>query len=306
VIERVESAFDWMLGNGPAQRAAMVWSKPQATVLAYHAIVQPERFEDHLKFLLRHWRPISLDELIVSCHGVGELPRRAVLLTFDDGDRSLMDCALPLLRERGVPGLAFVISDLLESDRPPWWSEVEVLLATGGSSNRLPDLSGSQAVSALKRMPDADRESVVEELRVSALPGASRAEQLSRADLKELETGGIEIGNHTNTHPFLPRCPAARTEAEVREAHIALESALGHHPRAFAYPNGDWDPRAEAVLEELEYEVAFLFDHRINRLPIRNPLRISRLRVDSTTSMNRFRAIVSGLHPSLHRLRGGK
>jgi peptidoglycan/xylan/chitin deacetylase (PgdA/CDA1 family) len=306
VIERVEGALDWVLGNGPGQRAAIVWSKSHARVLAYHAIVQPERFEDHLNFLLRHWRPISLDELIASRYGTRALPRRAVLLSFDDGDRSLMDCALPLLRERGVPGLAFVISDLLDSDRPPWWSEVEMLLATGGSSNRLPDLSGSQAVSVLKRMPDADRQSVVAELRLSALPSVSRAEQLSRADLKELETGGIEIGNHTNTHPFLPRCPAARAEAEVRDAHIALESALGHPPKAFAYPNGDWDPRAESVLEELEYEAAFLFDHRINRLPIRHPLRISRLRVDSTTSLNRFRAIVGGLHPSLHRLRGEK
>jgi hypothetical protein len=51
--------------------------------------------------------------------------------------------------------------------------------------------------------------------------------------------------------------------------------------------------------------VAFLFDHRLAPLPLREPLRISRLRVNSDTSTDRFRIILSGLHPTVHRVRGG-
>jgi peptidoglycan/xylan/chitin deacetylase (PgdA/CDA1 family) len=275
-------------------------------VLAYHAIHRPELFEEHVKFVLGHYRPISLADLLAACRGRGELPLRAVLLSFDDGDGSLMDVVLPLFKERGIPGVAFVITGLLESTQPPWWSEVEGLLAAGGTSPSIRESIPAFAIRALKKMPEVDREAAVQELRASASTTTAPADQLTEVDLRALEAGGIDIGNHTTTHPCLPRCTTARIETEIREAHTALESSLGHPPTAFAYPNGDWDSRAERVLKQLGYEAAFLFDHRTNPRRIADPLRISRLRVDSATTMDRFRMIVSGLHPALHRLRGGK
>jgi peptidoglycan/xylan/chitin deacetylase (PgdA/CDA1 family) len=217
-----------------------------------------------------------------------------------------MSVVLPILSERGIPGVAFVISNLVESDRLPWWAEVEDLQSAGASSDLLNGVDKTLTVRALKQMPDSYRDKVIEELRSSVPPVVMHAKQLTPADLRALETGGISIGNHTNTHPCLPQCSRMKLEAEIRDAHSLLEFGLGHPPKAFAYPNGDWDQRAEKVLKDLGYEAAFLFDHRTNRLPISDSLRISRLRVDSTTTMDRFRMIVSGLHPALHRLRGGK
>jgi peptidoglycan/xylan/chitin deacetylase (PgdA/CDA1 family) len=301
----MEPVVDWILAHGPAQIISVASAREQVQVLAYHGIDRPERFEDHVKYLLRYHHPVSLDDLIRACNGLGELPRHAVLLSFDDGDPSLMSVVLPLFRERGIPGVAFVISDLLDSNQPTWWSEVETLLPTEGPSKVLLGADIPSAVRALKQMLDTDRTRMLEELRSSAVTAPHTA-PLTQTDLAALETCGISIGSHTSTHPCLPRCTATKVEAEIRDSHSRLESALGHPPKAFAYPNGDWDSRAEPILKELGYEAAFLFDHRTNPLPIANPLRISRLRVDSATSMDRFRTIVSGLHPALHRLRGGK
>jgi hypothetical protein len=50
--------------------------------------------------------------------------------------------------------------------------------------------------------------------------------------------------------------------------------------------------------------VAFLFDHRVNPATPGHPLRISRVRVNDHTSLDRFAVIVSGLHPALHHARG--
>jgi hypothetical protein len=58
-------------------------------------------------------------------------------------------------------------------------------------------------------------------------------------------------------------------------------------------------------LSNLCYSAAFLFDHRHAR-PGSHALRISRLRVNSTTSIDRFAAILSGLHPAVHKARGGR
>jgi peptidoglycan/xylan/chitin deacetylase (PgdA/CDA1 family) len=93
---------------------------------------------------------------------------------------------------------------------------------------------------------------------------------------------------------------------EIERAHRRLTDALGHEPRTFAYPDGDRDRRAEPTLRELGYEAAFLFDHRLSPVRPRNPLAISRLRVNSTTTLDRFRTIASGLHPTVHRVRGGR
>jgi peptidoglycan/xylan/chitin deacetylase (PgdA/CDA1 family) len=93
-------------------------------------------------------------------------------------------------------------------------------------------------------------------------------------------------------------------ESEVTRAHEILADILGKAPTAFAYPNGNADPRSARALARLGYEAAFLFDHRIGRFPPADPHRISRLRVASSIRADRFRIIVSGLHPSLHRLLG--
>lgn len=51
----------------------------------------------------------------------GELPARAVALTFDDGYASVLEVAWPELRARGLPATLFAVSDYLESGRRfPW------------------------------------------------------------------------------------------------------------------------------------------------------------------------------------------
>jgi peptidoglycan/xylan/chitin deacetylase (PgdA/CDA1 family) len=121
----------------------------------------------------------------------------------------------------------------------------------------------------------------------------------------ELEAGGIEIGNHTMTHPCLDRCDDDTVDRQVRGAHEFLRNALGRAPRAFAYLNGNWDVRAHRVLAAEGYQAGFLFDHRLSALMPPDALRISRLRVGTQTGLDRFAAIVSGLHPAVHRARGG-
>ena len=71
--------------------------------------------------------------------------------------------------------------------------------------------------------------------------------------------------------------------------------------RLFAYPNGDWTPDSERVLAELDYDLALLFDHRLADVAEANPLRVSRVRLDTDASVGRARAILSGGHSMLYR-----
>lgn len=93
-------------------------------VLAYHAIeqrdrdsrfaryeIQPEAFRRHVKTLLRcggHF--VSANEVAHFLRGTGGLPRRPMLITFDDCYTSVLEHALPILREYGVPAIAFAVT----------------------------------------------------------------------------------------------------------------------------------------------------------------------------------------------------
>jgi peptidoglycan/xylan/chitin deacetylase (PgdA/CDA1 family) len=282
----------------------MLQAVRRLSVLAYHGVDDASCFRHQLTYLARTMRPVSMHDVLTAMYGGRSLPARAVLLTFDDGHRSLLEVGLPLLRERGFPAVAFIVPSMLDTDQPFWWTEAEGLMRQGGQSQRYPGLTPAAMVWRLKRVPDAVRLEVMAELRATANGPPPRTPQLRRAELPLLESAGITIGNHSMSHPCLPHCEDGKVVAEVTESHRLLRDALGREPTAFAYPNGDWDPRAEQTLADAGYETAFLFDHRANPSTPHHPLQISRLRVNSTTSLGRFAMIVSGLHPALHRARG--
>jgi peptidoglycan/xylan/chitin deacetylase (PgdA/CDA1 family) len=300
----IRGSLELLLRWSPVQVAFMLQAVRRLAVLAYHGIDDPVSFRRQLTYLGRLMQPVSAEDLLAAVYEGRQLPSRAVLLTFDDGHRSVLESGLPLLAERGFPAVAFVVAGVLDTDTPFWWAEVEHLVGKGGRAERLGARTPAATVSALKKLPDGERLAVIEELRASAEGPPLRTPQLRREELPVLEAAGVAVGNHTLTHPCLPRCDDDKAVAEVERSHRLLADALGHAPLTFAYPNGDWDPRAEAALAAAGYRAGFLFDHRVSPPTPPHPLRISRLRVNSTTSLGRFSMILSGLHPALHRVRG--
>ena len=301
-------AGDVALRRSPAQAVCTRRAARRLAVLAYHGVDDPEQFARQLDHVVRHAAPVSLDAVLAALSGGPPLPPHAVLVTFDDGFRSVLDAGLPLLRERGVPAVAFVLPGLLDTRQPFWWTEATLLHDAGARAAGTPTTSAAALVGWLKTVPDTRRVEVVEELRAAA-PGVDTSMgQLSRHELAILLEGGVAIGNHTWTHPCLDRCDTAEVTRQVVDAHDAIREVLGHPPRAFAYPNGNHDLRAEGLLGDLGYEAAFLFDHRLAQAPGRasDRLRISRLRVGTETSLDRFATILSGLHPAVHHARGGR
>jgi peptidoglycan/xylan/chitin deacetylase (PgdA/CDA1 family) len=305
VNARAEVWLDAALSRSPAQPVFGWRASRRLAVLAYHGVDDADRFASHLDHLLKVARPVSLDRVLAAFERGPPLPRRAVLVTFDDGHRSVLESGLPLIAERGVPAVAFVVAGLIDSDRPFWWSEVVDLASAGGVVTGLPSSSPEDLVRALKRVPDDRRGSAIEELRRTSSHAAAPMPQLRAEDLRALESGGIAVGNHTWSHPCLGRCADDVCRDEIERSHRKLADALGHEPVAFAYPDGDRDVRAAAVLRELGYRAAFLFDHRLSPHRPSDPFAVSRLRVNSTTTLDRFRTITSGLHPTVHRARGG-
>lgn len=274
----------------------------RVAVLAFHEVPDPQRFATHLDHLARAYTVVGLEEVAAAAGDGGGLPRGAVALTFDDGHRSVYEHAFPQLRARGWPATVFVVAGLIGTQEPFWWDELTGLLAAGATAPGLPD-DPREALRLLKTVPDEQRRRALDSLRRVA-PTAVRQPQLTWSEVREMAQGGITIGNHSLSHPCLPRCDDDVIEAELRGAHEVLTDRLERRPRTLAYPNGDADDRVRRVARNLGYELGLLFDHRLASPGGGDPLRTSRIRTDAAAPPERFRALVSGTHPGLHRLRG--
>ena len=298
---RVTALIDGLSVRSPLQTMFRRQARNKLAVLAYHSIDDPRRFAGHLDVLVQSACPVSFDDIVAAFDGA-PLPDRAVLVTFDDADATIAEVAAPLLAERGIPALAFVVTSTLDSDRPLWPAEARDLLRAGGHTPQLAGLDPETAVRTLKRLPDEQRLANLEALRRTAGRVARPARNLRSVDLATLSAVNIEIGNHTMTHPCLNRCTTPQIQNEIAEADRALRIA-GVQPRAFAYPNGDTDERVAAAVQANGYSAAFMFDHHMNSWPVRDRLEISRLRVNGRDSVDRFRAVLSGLHPAFLAIR---
>jgi glycosyltransferase involved in cell wall biosynthesis/peptidoglycan/xylan/chitin deacetylase (PgdA/CDA1 family) len=78
-------------------------------VLEQYGVPQPE-FRRHLELLDRHFCLIAPDEFFRYLAGTGGVPRKAVLVTFDDCYVDLVTAALPELRARNSSALAFLVT----------------------------------------------------------------------------------------------------------------------------------------------------------------------------------------------------
>jgi len=292
------SGLETILRWSPFQLASSWVNRSRPVVLAFHGVDDPEVFETLMDRVKRQYHPISVDELDGAVNGGKKLPDRSVLITFDDGHRSVVEHGLPILVERGLPAVTFVAAGLLSTSKAFWWTATADLLAAGGRLTGYESLSESELIRHLKQVPNEYRIRAMMELEQSAgRPPAPQA-QLKTEELGKLRSGGVAIGNHTWSHPCLNRCDPDTISDEIERAHTLLWAALGEPPIWFAYPNGDWDEKAEAILADLGYRLGFLFDHRLADVDSHR-LRVSRLRVNSDATPDRFAIILSGLHSAI-------
>jgi peptidoglycan/xylan/chitin deacetylase (PgdA/CDA1 family) len=295
--------LDALLAWSPAQPIMRRRHRGSLATLTYHAVTHPDRFARHLDVLASTTNPVSLDDVVATVVDGAALPPSAVLVTFDDGDPSILDVAAPMLHERGIPAILFVVTDLVGTDAMLWPEEVEHLVAHGGATRHAVG-DGRAVVRALKQVPDAVRREAIDELRRTAREPTGRSRQLTVEDLRTLESLNVAIGSHTASHPCLPNCDDATIEDEVTRSRARLAEVLGSPPAAFAYPNGDHDARAVAAVAAAGYTVGFVFDHRLSDVPPKDPHAISRVRINDAASVHRVRIATSGLHSAVHRSLG--
>jgi len=103
-----------------------------AVVVAFHRVdeapqsdsltIDVRMFERYCKFFGRHFRVVSLGDLVDRFER-GLAPNRELAITFDDGYLDNYDNARPVLEKLSLPATFFVVTQWIGTDVVPWWDE---------------------------------------------------------------------------------------------------------------------------------------------------------------------------------------
>ena len=238
-----------LLGAPPADASLLV--------LSYHDIrddvarqgdvdphaVSTQNFAAHLDWLHGNgYTAVDLDDVEAASRGVRPLPERAVLLTFDDGLRSVYTHAFPLLRAYRFPAVIAPVTGWVDL---PADSHVDY---AGPASH--------------------DRDDFVTWAHLREMQASGLVEVASHTDAMHYGALANPQGNvipAAVTRIYDPAADAyetaaqylARVRADLTASAAAIERELGQPPRAIVWPYAAYSQRTNAIADGLGMRFSF-------------------------------------------------
>lgn len=240
--------------------------------------IDAARFTEMCRWLGAMFNVVPLDVAMRQL-ARGELPSRALAITFDDGYADNHDVALPILNHFGMPATVFVTTGFL--DGGCMWNDVIIeslrrtrqlktdlgqLLPPGADCHFMLDTPAQRrhaldrVIDAVKYLEPDQRLSTVRRL-AEHLEVDIPTDLMMRSDqVVALHRGGLQVGAHTVSHPILTRIGRDAALGEMRDSKLHLERLLGEPVPLFAYPNGrpgvDFDDTSVALARQAGFEAA--------------------------------------------------
>lgn len=250
-----------------ARTAIRLFSPPgrkgRLSVLIYHRVL-PEydellkgephasEFEQTMRWVKRVFNVIPLRDGVEGLK-TGNLPDRALCITFDDGYANNESVAAPILKKLGLHATFFIATAYLDGGRMFNDSVMEAVRRFQGSeldltslglgrhaTGTIPDKSRAigHVLDAVKYKPAEERREIAE--RIAEIAGTTLPTDLmmTSEQAANLARMGFELGGHTETHPILAKLGADEARREIERGKRRVEELAGGRIGLFAYPNG--------------------------------------------------------------------
>lgn len=285
----ISHALDRVIARASPHR----WSRsgPSLIILTYHRILDRESevgsrvepgmyvrsrtFEKHLEVIRDEFEVVDLTKWIKLRDENRPLPKRACVVTFDDGWGDNFTNAFPLLEAYSVPATIFVIAGLVGTSKELWTDRLsrivqdlspdeigenalrseafawlrKIAKASDITKNSNHQENCGRMIAKAKLYTDDKIEKYVSEM-TALMPklGASdtRSDWLTWMQLEQMSRSGIvSVGSHSMTHRRLMGGLSQEVLiSEIEESRKVIESHLGRPAELFCFPNGDADTNA--------------------------------------------------------------
>lgn len=265
----------------------------------------PAVFDRQMRHLADHYDVVSMEEVLDAVKKRVPLPRRAVLLTFDDAYCDFGEVAWPILKRHRLPATLFVPTAYPDQpERRFWWDRLYQAVAyTSRTEFRVAPLGSihlgtpEQRRTGLRKIQDYVKaipytKAMVLIDRICAELGQGtpdRASVLGWDQLRQLAKEGVTLGAHTRTHPVLNQVSPEQIREEIRGSQEDLRREIGSVLPIFCYPSGSHDDLIVRILKEEGFMMAFTTLDGQNALGSVDLLRLCRTNITRRTSLPIFR-----------------
>lgn len=254
----------------------------------------------------------------------GELPQRAVVLTFDDGTYDFLKVAWPMLKEYGFPATLYWTTYWVTGARPVVpviWNYL--LWKKRGATYRAPQFLGSEATldltsaagrakamedmtsrAAAQNLDAMQQDAITQELAgilgvdYDDIRGRRILTLLQPDEVRELSREGVSVQLHMHQH----RSPTVRPEFEknLNDNREFIEGVIDSRPRHFCYPSGIYQKEFLPWLREMGITSATTCDPALASSKV-DPLLVPRLVDTSCLSTLEFESWLVGIGELLPR-----
>ncbi len=129
--------------------------------------VSDGQFEEQIIFLKKNgYTVVSMADFDAFIRGKKQLPRKSVVITIDDGYRSIYNVAYPIIQRHRIPVTAYIYTDFIGSGAALTWAQVKDMSRSGlvdiqshtKSHSKLSERGKSETASAYAARIDAELE----------------------------------------------------------------------------------------------------------------------------------------------------
>ncbi len=303
---------------------------PKVTIVMYHYVRDmastkyPElkalhsgAFLGQIRYFLKHYSVIRMEELIGAVTEKRKLPENALLLTFDDGYKDHVEFVFPVLKKFGIQGSFFVPVETVSKHKMLEVNKIHFILASVSDKEEIrADIRSlmhtyrgkyalkseeeyvrvlkteecrydTKEVVYIKRMlqrelPEKFRTLVIDFLfqKYVSESESSFAKELylNSDDIKQMKEGGMYIGSHGYNHYWMNTLSPKRQQEEIKKSLAFLQGLeCSKKPFAFCYPYGAHNDALLTVLARAGCAVAVTTRVAVANIVSDNPLLLPRL-----------------------------
>ena len=250
--------------NALLHRLQVLTQSPFIRAVNYHGLPPQHaaRFEDQLRWYADRFVPVGLHDLVQLQRGVWPYDRPGLLLSFDDGQRSVYDDALPIVERFGFRAWLLVPPGFIET--PP---------------------AGQYAYSQAHA--------------ITCDPPSTPGERVAMSwdDIRDAARRGHVVGSHTYSHHRLPATtPEEVLRHEVVGSKAALERELGAEVATFGWVGGEepaYSARAAEAIRAAGYRIGLMTNNQVFR-PGGDLLQVQRSNIEAAWPLPVVRFLLSG------------
>jgi peptidoglycan/xylan/chitin deacetylase (PgdA/CDA1 family) len=300
----------------------------ELTVLTYHRVARieanfmhhqnvvsatPTNFEKQLSYILAKRTLISAQDLLLFIQENRALPKKATLITFDDGYRDNYTEAFPILTKYNARAIFFVTSGYIDQNIRSWSEDLAVMINTASAASftasgiGLINIASSSKRSIavnrvnqyIKNNPGIDVQAYLADLMGQLRSVNSNNEErlfMNWKEIQEMHEAGMYIAPHTHMHNDLTKISLERARSDIKLSLDRLTDRVGFRSKIFAYPYGQniaSTPELFSVLEDIGIKLAFTTSFGMNNLTAHtNMLNLKRYNIHHSVTMFKFKLIL--------------